>query len=108
MRASITVDGVTSRGDVHLSDNGIYFANVPQANDSKEVERLEQAMRAQGAKPGSDIEWSFTPDVRFSPERSRLSWIRSSYLVAFAAFGWRYVLQTSFNPIRAQLLDPQN
>ncbi|MEU9454847.1 hypothetical protein [Streptomyces sp. NPDC048277] len=44
--------------------------------------------------------------MKFSPDRARISWVRAAYIVAFAAFGWRYTLQTSLNPVRAQFQNP--
>src|SRR5262249_35169863 len=36
----------------------------------------------------------------------RTSWLRAAYLVAFAALGYRYILRTELEPVRAQLRDP--
>src|SRR5262249_41518748 len=37
----------------------------------------------------------------FSPDRAALSWLRAAYLVAFAKFGYRFILGKAFHPLRA-------
>lgn len=56
----------------------------------------------------TDFRFTITPRVRYSPDRARVSWIRSAYLAAFAAFGWTYILQSNLQPIRDQLANPSS
>ncbi len=108
MRGTFTIGGVTNRGEIHLAGTtGMLLVGVPQINNPAEVDRLERAMSAT-ASAGSDFRINVTPNVRFSPDRARVSWVRSAYVVAFAVFGWRYTLQTSLNPVRAQFRNPTN
>ncbi|MEV0758119.1 HNH endonuclease [Streptosporangium sp. NPDC050280] len=50
---------------------------------------------------------SIKPVIRFSPERARVSWMRTAYLAAFAVFGWRYILRSNFQSLRDHLKDPR-
>jgi hypothetical protein len=44
--------------------------------------------------------------VKASPRRASIGWMRSAYLAAFAVYGYRYVLQPAFGPLRAAIADP--
>lgn len=109
MRAGFNLDGVTIRGNVYLAGTtGVLMVGVPQANNKADVERFEQALDAY-VGDSSGLRLEVVPrDHKYAHSRdlARISWIRSAYVVAFAAFGWRYILQPSLNPIRAQFQDP--
>jgi hypothetical protein len=108
MRGSFTIGNATNHGDIHFAGTtGIFLVGVPETNNPADVERFEKAMNA-AASGGSEFSLKIRTKDRFSSERARVSWVRSAYLVAFAAFGWRYILQTSLNPLRAQFQDPTN
>lgn len=106
MRVEYTIGGVTNRGNMHLSGNGALLLGVPQANNPADVERLAQAMDSLVDSGGFRLDWR--PTMRISSNHARVSWLRTGYLVAFAALGWSYILQPALDPLRAQFEDPVN
>ncbi|MBP0452986.1 hypothetical protein J5Y04_26070 [Kitasatospora sp. RG8] len=99
LRATFHADGVPLRGEVTRAGSGILMQGVPKQNDSRVVEDHERAlMRSRG--------FQFTITEQFTARLADISWVRSAYLAAFSAFGYRYIFQPALDPIRAQLKDP--
>jgi hypothetical protein len=44
----------------------------------------------------------------YNPRRARLGWVRAAFLVAFAWLGNRYILHPALQPLRVQLLNPED
>lgn len=106
-RARLTFDGVTVRGNLHIAGRtGLLFGGVQKANGEAKLERLETVMKQWANSGRQDVGFEIEVEDRFSAERAQISWVRSAYIVAFAALGWRYIAQTSLTPIRDQLRDP--
>jgi hypothetical protein len=131
IRGTYTVNGVSHRGEMHLapmlgdgpaaitfvgpdakegdpvviaSTNGgmgMYFQSVAKVNNPPEARRFEQVLGA-AVDNQEQINVDLKPGFRFSVERARVSWVRSAYLVAFAALGWSYILQESLAQVRNQ------
>lgn len=102
VRAKFWADGIPIRGQVESSGNGLLMEGIPQQNNPELVQVHENALRT-ATESGGSPKLGFTFTERFSTLHADLSWIRSAYLAAFAALGWRYVLHPALNPIRAQL-----
>lgn len=131
MRGTYTVNGVSHRGEMHLAPMlgdgpapitfvgpdakvgdpvvmaftnegmGMYLQSVAKINNPPEAQRFEQVLGA-AVENQVQIDIRLTPRFRFSAERARVSWVRSAYLVAFAALGWSYILQESLAQVRNQ------
>jgi len=43
---------------------------------------------------------------RWAPANVRAGWLRAAYLVAFARFGYRYILRPELDIVRGQIADP--
>jgi hypothetical protein len=82
------------------------FLGVPGINNPADVARMEEHMRELSASRSTDFRIAITPQVTYSPDLARVSWVRTGYLAAFALFGWRYILQPALQPIRDQLVNP--
>jgi hypothetical protein len=138
VRGTYTVNGVSHRGDIYLHPGsgsgpspitfvdagavnvgdpvvigstdtgfGMYFQGVERVNNPPEARRFEQALgdAIENRKP---VSLSISPKFRFSPERALVSWIRTAYLVAFAALGWSYVLHPTLTQVRDQFQAREN
>jgi hypothetical protein len=89
-----------------VGQTGLFLVDVPEINNPAELERMEEHMRMLSETRNSDFGFTVTPQLRYFPDRARVSWIRTAYLAAFALFGWKYILQPALQPIREQLMDP--
>ncbi len=105
LRAEFAVGDLRIRGNISSTGDAMLLSVVPKANNPSEVAELRQALEVMAAEGISGrIGFRFIEHV--SPTRARLSWVRAAYLAAFAAFGWRCVLMSYLNPVRAQLANP--
>jgi hypothetical protein len=85
---------------------GMYVVGVPRANNQADLDRTAEAMH-QYVEPGATgFSFQLTPRMRLDANRARVSWIRAAYVVAFARFGWRYILQPALQPMRAHFQHP--
>jgi len=137
MRGTYTVNGVSHNGEMHLapmlSDGpgfatfvgpdakvgdpvlmtsidkgmGMYFESIERINNPSEAQRFEQVL-GRAVDNQERLKMNLTPGFRFSAERARVSWVRSAYLVAFAVFGWSYILQESLVQFRNQFQAREN
>ena len=48
----------------------------------------------------------FSPRKRYDERKALVGWLRSAYLVAFAAFGYPYIFHPTLDRVRQQLADP--
>ncbi|MFD5519096.1 HNH endonuclease [Streptomyces sp. NPDC127066] len=102
MRAVFEASGIKVNGEAQSTGNGWFLQGVAKQNHPEKLDAHEQALRAateRGEAPG----FTFTLKDRFSSQRADVSWVRSAYLAAFSALGWRYILQPALNPIRQQI-----
>ncbi|MER6335472.1 HNH endonuclease [Streptomyces tendae] len=102
VRAVFLADGISVRGEVQSSGTGWLMQGVPKRNDPAMLDAHEKALR-EASERGEAPQFNFILTERFSPQHADVSWIRSAYLAAFAALGWRYILRPALDPIRAQL-----
>ena len=61
----------------------------------------------EGDENGEGFKFQLTPQVRLKLRPSKISDLRAGYLVAFAAFGYRYALDRRLDPVRQQILNPE-
>jgi len=104
---TFAVDGVGTRVEMRTAGpTGMLFLPVLGINNPADEARMEEHMRELSASRSTDFHVTITPQVTYSPDHARISWVRAGYLAAFALFGWRYILRPTLQPIRDQLMNP--
>lgn len=106
LRASAQVDGIPLRGVAQRTEDGIQMFGVPKRNDPRVQAAHFKALDAYVDSGDPKPNHSFTIHTPHDDARARLSWIRSAYLAAFAAFGWAYIFRGVMDPLREQLQKP--
>lgn len=95
LRARIGVNGVEQRSRVSRETGGVKFFGVPRANAPGTTGAiqsvLEELVALGDSACGTTINVTF--DEPFDERHVAIGWLRSAYLVAFAAFGYRYIFQ---------------
>lgn len=104
--ATFRVDGIPLRCTAQWTEGGLQLFGVPRQNNPEIQEAHFQALDAYVESGNPNPDTSFTVHTHFNGERARLSWIRSAYLVAFAALGWSYIFRSVMEPARQQLKQP--
>lgn len=101
------VDGIPLRGTAQRTeDGGVQLFAIPKRNKPCELDAHFKALNAYTISGNPRPHHAFTVHTRFDEARARISWIRSAYLVAFAALGWAYIFREVFDPLRTQLQQP--
>jgi hypothetical protein len=104
---SVEVDGIALRAEVSASEGRITLAGVPKANDPRVRDAHIAAFDAMVARDPS--EQAFRVNIPgFDNARAQAGWLRAAYLIAFAAFGYRYILRPQLDVVRRQVADPDN
>lgn len=104
--ATFHVDDIPLRGTAERTENGVQIFGVPKQNDERVQDSHLAALDAYVESGNPNPNASFTIHTRYDEARARLSWIRASYLTAFAALGYAYIWREIMNPIRDQLKCP--
>ena len=65
-----------------------------------------QRMQSEGFRSTDRFNMDFFKD-RYNERRARAGWLRAAYLVAFAAFGYRYICGPALIPVRQQIRHPE-
>jgi hypothetical protein len=86
----------------HVTVSGLPENTDPTQHDAL-VEHFNRLVDT-GLGEGESMTWSFRS--RWTDANVRASWLRAAYLIAFAALGYRYILRTELEPVRAQVNDP--
>lgn len=108
VRGSITLSGVKQKGQMSFRSGQMIWQGVPRANRPGVTEDFVQAMTELVAlgRDGMGTRIDAELDLGFDERRVNLGWARAAYLIAFAALGYRYILQPSLDSLRAQIADP--
>jgi hypothetical protein len=106
MTVRYTAEGVTNVAEMYISGDGVLLLGVPAANNRADIDRMTGIMDGWSAADREGPTFQISGQVRSNADRARASWIRAAYVVAFAALGWRYILQPALDPLRAYLRDP--
>ena len=106
MGASLTVgeQQVNVTTEAHGSGIAIYIdpeRNAPDAYRTT-LALFDKATELEGP-PEFELKFQFVRGYRST--RAHTGWLRSAYLVAFAAFGYRYILSDKMSLVRRQIAD---
>jgi hypothetical protein len=104
-QAKLTIGGVSQ--NIRVSTSGpIRMLGVPEADPPGTADRMQAAFEeSSSATSDPTLRITLFRDT-FSPRRQAISWLRSAYLAAFSAFGYRYILRSSLNDVRQQIHNP--
>lgn len=107
IRGRFGVNGVMQRGEISMKDGRLQMIGVPKRDRPGTKEQIiaafDQIVDSENEPPA---EINLTFEETFSDRRATIGWLRSAYLVAFATFGYRYVLRPDLDVIRRQIREP--
>lgn len=95
--------------DVGRVDGAIKMVGLPKHSRPEAQRAWEEQlahMADQGGWDGFHFRLAFTKAN--DPEVTSVGWLRSAYLVAFAAFGYPYILRRDLRPVRDQITHPKD
>jgi hypothetical protein len=101
---SVTFDGIRNSGSIRFDGETFVMLGDPGQSNPATLAAHTESLERLGS--GSSMELRFR--VKANPRRAGIGWMRSAYLAAFAVYGYRYVLQPAFGPLRAAIADPDS
>lgn len=96
--------GVEVQAYQEIRDGGRSFAIPQNQNDPKKVARFFEGLDAKPGPSGS-LQMTYKHDVE-ERRRADLAWLKTAYIVTFAAWGYFYALSPVMKIVRAQILNP--
>jgi hypothetical protein len=113
MEAPVLVDlqlgGITQRVTIQAQGGSIKIVGLsePKANRRGTSAAIQsELVRLADEDAWDGFRFSVTSINDYSPQRARVGWLRSAYLVAFAALGYRYIAREVMDPIRRRIANP--
>ena len=104
MRVQISTDGGTLAAQALHDSRGFLVTGVKRATSPQDFSGMMQYLES---REGTD-QWNFELQMRAgNPRLAALADLRSAYLVAFAALGYRYALHKRLAVVRQQLITPE-
>jgi hypothetical protein len=107
IRGYITVDEVRMDMEFTAVNREVQIAGISHTNAPGVVDALRG--RLDRFVDDGVADWMFTLSFgdRSRPRPSSVSWLKSAYVIAFAAFGYRYILHPALDIVREQIRDPE-
>lgn len=109
MTMKITTWGETLNADVQIAGNSILIFGDPKRNHPDAHKRVMDRVGEAFENGPATSKFDFTLNFR-EPNRRMASvgWLKSAYLLMFAAFGYNYIFSSELEPVRSQLMDIQS
>ena len=105
-RTSIEVGGHTITADVETTPQGI--TAVPLEKWSDPTAYQEAIKHWKEHSQAGDLKFRITPRARIHARRTKVADLRTSYLAAFALYGYTYAFHSNLQPVRQQIRDPES
>ncbi len=107
VRARLSIESLHINVNVQTENGEISITGLPNHNPPGMTDGLQRVLDEYMATGCKDVPLSlFFPDFDCSEPKQQSSWLRAGYLAAFASFGYRFIFRPLFDPIRAQIRDP--
>jgi hypothetical protein len=91
-----------------LDDDWNVIYVPPQSNDPAAVGRVSEYLnRITGEQDGEVLQLAMRPRHGFDARRARIGDLKTAYLLAFAALGYRWAVHPSLHVVRAQIAYPE-
>jgi hypothetical protein len=89
-----------------MTDGAVRVGGVPKRDRPEIPGQMMDTLDALAESKQTD--WSVQMEFqdRWQERRTRIGWLRSAYLVAFAALGYRYILRGALRRVASQIAAP--
>lgn len=106
VRVQLQMEGRSVNAEMLAAGGNLQIVGIPRCNDPRAQSNLIAALNKlvdEGGWEGREFHITFLN--KHSPRHASLGWLRSAYLVAFAALGYSYILRPELRVVRKQLAD---
>jgi hypothetical protein len=107
--ARFQIGETTANVDYYFGPAGILVMGDPKRNHPETQARFQAELEDRvGTGHASGLSFTVTPlKIGHKVQLDMVGWLRSAYLVAFAALGYRYIFQRRLEIVRRQLQSPE-
>ena len=107
LRVDLTQYGRRIAADASLSDARLSLTGVRKASNKESFDGLFAELDPAARERSRDWDFSIKFQIRNSPWKEGVAWLRLAYLYAFAAFGYNFILRPGLHPVREQIKHPE-
>jgi hypothetical protein len=101
--SQVSIGGVSAKIDLSVTPEEITTANFRLKNSPATSDALARELD-RVTRSGGEIMLHFRLD--HDSRLAQIGWLRSAYIIAFAALGYSYILQPTLDIVRCQIQDP--
>lgn len=101
---SAAIAGIPSHGLIGFDGETFDILDEPDQNNPALFAAHVEAMGRMGDGSSIRLTWH----TKRNDRRAGIGWMRAAYLAAFAVYGYRYVLRSAFEPLRAAIAAPDD
>ena len=103
----LTQYGRRIAADASLFDGRLNLTGVRKASHKESFDGLFAELDRAARERSRNWDFSIKFQIRNSPWKEGVAWLRVAYLYAFAAFGYNFILRPELHPIREQIKHPE-
>ena len=102
----IAAEGRQLNAALRFDENGVVVEVHEARNNPVSFAAQIEALRQRAGAGASEMQFRLNVSFRLGARKLFVSWLRAAYLAAFAKFGYDYVLREVLDPVRLQILRP--
>jgi hypothetical protein len=107
--ARITLGDKHVNATLSLGPDGMKIIGAPERNSLKAHAAFFEQLAKEATPSGEGFNLAFELHRdRFDPTRASVSWLRAAYIVTFAKFGYRFILDRAFHNVRQKIREPNS
>jgi hypothetical protein len=107
--ARITLGDKRVNATFSFGPEGMKIIGAPEHNSPKAHADFFDQLAIATTPSGESFKLAFELHRdRFDPTRASVSWLRAAYIVTFAKFGYRFVLDGAFHDVRQKIQQPKS
>jgi hypothetical protein len=106
LRGRFVVEGISLRADMDRTADKVTVVGIPELNDPANTAAQKAAfarIAASGEPYREPMRFTF---AGYKERHARIALLRSAYVAVFARLGYRYVLRSTLDVVRQQILNP--
>lgn len=106
-RISLQIGDTFVNTEVYQDDNGVRTLQMHKGNDPRAIDAVKQYLdQLNESNSWEGQQFHITSRVQYSQRLANLALLKSAFITAFAALGYRYAFDARLRSVREQILKP--
>ena len=107
IRSRVSFGDVEQRAEIEVRNGRVQHLGIDKRNPPGTADAVTARLSEFAAVPGSVHSFTVTFEEGFVERHANVGWLRTMYLAAFAALGYRYITRPELDAIRRQIAEPE-